>query len=507
MRMNILAKWYLQKVKGLNLPKDLIKYSIKKHHDKIAVIDGDRQATYGELYERAVRLSNILTSLGIGKGDKLGVLLYNCQEYFEIRIASYLTGIVLVPIIWDMPVEDIIFILNDCEVKSLIYHPEILEDELEKVKQKTSVKNYIPVPYEGLMVNKPGIEPHVDIKFEDLASINFSSGSTGRPKGIMLTHGNWVSSFYNYLLNSPRARTDNMVFMHLLPLSTAGGTSFLPMFMLGAKNILTKKIDPARAVELIEKYSVNAFFTSSSLFIDLLDHCKNEKKKPDLFRIIVGTETLPKAKFVEAIEYFGPVIQRGYGMAEVLPPLTLLNSDDYMNNDTVDERNISSVGKALLGVKLEAAKDTGKLVIKSSTVSKGYWNQDVINARMYKDGSFFSNDFGYCGKDGYWYVTGREEDIVKDDGGKKYFVYQIEEILHENPAVLLACVFKGGDGKITASVSLRRGQKNIDSESLREFCAARLVSEGLPVPDLFKIVQEIPVRATGKIDRKKIKGS
>ncbi len=513
--INRLAKFYLQKIMGLALPKDVIKYSVNKNRDKIAVIGQERQITYGELYNRAMKLANALTGLGLNKGDKLGVVLYNCQEYFEIRIASYFTGIVLVPIIWDMALEDVIFILNDCGVKCLIYHLEILGDALEKIKQKTAVKKYIIAPYDDLLSGANSVEPKFNIESGNLASINFSSGSTGRPKGIMLTQGNWANSFYNYLLNSPRARTHKMVFLHILPLSTAGGTTFLPMFLLGAENILIKKFDPARVVKLIEEYGINTFFASPSLFIDLLDYCKNENKKPNLFRIIIGTEAMPKAKFREAIDYFGPIIQRGYGMAEVLPPLTLLNSDDYMNDSAVDERKISSVGKALLGIKLEAVDEngsvnapgvTGKLAIKSGTVSKGYWRQEELNATMYKDGSFLSNDLGYSDKDGYWHILGREEDIVKTDGGKIYFASQIEEALHENPAVLLACVFRGENERISASVSLRRGRKNAGSEDLRNFCEARFGREALPAPDIFRIVSEMPVRATGKIDRKKIKG-
>jgi acyl-CoA synthetase (AMP-forming)/AMP-acid ligase II len=502
-----LAKFYLQKIRGLILPRDIINYSVNKHHEKIAVIDQERQITYGELYKRSMKLANAIMGLGLNKDDKLGVLLYNCQEYFEIRIAAYFTGIVLVPIIWDMALEDVIFILNDCDVKCLIYHSEILGDNLEKVKQKTAVKNYVPAPYDDLLLDINFDEPKVDIKSSDLASINFSSGSTGRPKGVMLTHGTWANSFYNYLLNSPETRTHKMVFMHFLSLSTAGGTSFLPTFVLGAKNILVKKIDPAHAIRLIKKYGVNTFFASPSLFIDFLDYCKNENKKPDLFRIIAGTEAMPKSKFKEAIDYFGSVIQRGYGMVEVLPPLTLLSPCDM---------KLASVGRALTGVEIKAVdKDgdelapdkIGRIVIKSSTISKGYWQQPELNAKAYRGGAFFSNDLGWKDEEGYWYVLGREEDIIKEDCGKKCFASQIEDVLHEHPAVLLACVFKGEKGLIVASVSLRRGWQNVTTWDLRKFCEDRLVRNGFPMPDIFIVLPNMPMRATGKIDRKKIRES
>jgi long-chain acyl-CoA synthetase len=216
---------------------------------------------------------------------------------------------------------------------------------------------------------------------------------------------------------------------------------------------------------------------------------------------------MPKAKLKEAIDYFGPIIQRGYGMVEVLPPLTLLFSRD---------RKLSSVGRAVTGVEMKAVDEAGdgvapgkigKIVIKSSTISNGYWQRPELNRKAYRGGAFFSNDLGCADEAGYWYILGREEDIVKEAGGKKYFASQIEDVLHEHTAVLLACVFKNENGRIVASVSLRRGQQSFNSETLSSFCKTRLAIEGLPVPDIFRIVAEMPVRATGKIDRKKIRGS
>lgn len=506
---NCLTKFYLQKIRRLILPRDLIQYAAKKHAAKIAAVDGEREITYGRLYERAKKFANTLIGLGIYKDGKLAVLLYNCQEYFEIRIAAYLTGIVLVPIIWDMEPKDIISILNGCDVKALIYDPEISMD-ISTIKEKTHVKHFIEiVSYEELLQKSIPIDPKVKISADDLASINFSSGTTGRPKGIMLTHGNWTASFYNYLLNSPRAQRSHPTILHTLSSSTAGGTGFLPMFFIGAKNILLKKFDPQQTLSLILKREINSFFTSSSLFIQLLDYCKQETintSSLSLFGIVVGTEQLPQAKFKEAIEFFGPIIQRGYGMAEALPPLTLLRSKDYLlkgpvRGDILDEAKLLSVGRPLKGVRIKIVD--GRIAVQSAAVSAGYWNNPELTREHYKDGWFHTNDFGYFDQDGYLYVLGRKEDILMRDNNGLIFAGQLEEALHRHPAVLQACAFRTGESKIVACVSLKQGSKNITSDELVKFCADKLPKSALP--DTVVILHELPLRATGKLDKTRIK--
>lgn len=503
---------YLQKIKKLVLPRDLIRYAVKKHYGKTAVIDGEREISYGGLYERAKKLSNALLKIGMDKGDKLGVLLYNSQEYFEIRIATYLTGIVLVPIVWDMELDNIIFILNDCQVKTLIYHPEILQENIETVKERTQVQNFISLPYEDFISKATAAEPNVKLKRTDLASINFSSGTTGRPKGIVLLEKSWMSSFYNYILNSPRARVGKRVILHILSFATAGSTAFLPSFFLGAKNIILNRFDVEKAISAILRYKVNSIFVSPSLFICMLDYCKSKIfKLPSLNAIVIGTEAMPQEKFKEAIEFFGPIIQRGYGMAEVLPPLCLLCSRDYIHNGKLNADRLLSAGRALTGVRIKVidkegrqlpSSKIGRIVLKSATLSQGYWHNPQLSQRHYKDDFFYSDDFGYIDEQGYLYILGRKEDIIKEDKEGIIFACEIEEVLHKHPKVLETYVFESS-AKIVACVSLKGDSKDVTSEKLIKFCQERLEKD--KVPHVVTILPELPKNASGKLDRIRIR--
>lgn len=511
-----LAYFYFKKIRKMSLPRDVIRFAVEKNYHKIAAVDRGREISYGKLYERAKKLANALSALKINKGDKLAVLIYNCQEYFEIRIAAYITGIVLVPLIWDLDLETAIFILNDCRVKALIYHPGILGKDIEIIKERTGINNFIPISsekekgsYEQLLAGGSDNEFKIELLPGDLASINFSSGTTGRPKGVMLTHDNWMASFYNYIANSPKLHKDNLTLLHILSFSTAGGTAFLPALMRGAKNIMIQKFSEQEASSLILKYQVNAFFTSPSFFLSLMDYCKINQISFSLLGIMVGTEAMPQEKFKEAIEFFGPIIQQGYGMVEILPPLTLLCSKDYLSNKKLDSAKLLSVGRVLKGVAIDILDESneplppgriGRIVLKSCTLSRGYWQRPELTAKAYRDGFFFSNDFGYLDESGYLYLLGRREDIIKKETGNIIFARQIEEILHKHPQVLMVNVFRNQEGKIIAFVSLKTGAENLGSQELLKFCADPS-GKGIR-PDTIIILNKMPINASGKIDRK-----
>lgn len=514
---NILTYTYLRHIKGIRLPKELILFALKRYEKLTAIIDGNNEITYGQLYQRSTKLANALLASGIKKGEKLGLLIYNCPEYFEIRIATYLTGIVLVPLSRDLSMEDLIVIANDCGITSLICHPEILSTDLEKLTTATRIKTVIPITEDNegygsfLQKGKEGL-PTMDISPEDLASINFSSGTTGRPKGIMLTHANWMKSFYNYLLNAQTSMKTNFTFLHIIPLATAGSTAVLPCMAKGARNIITNDFNAKKVVSLIKKYKVARIFLPSSWFINFLIHCKkNHLHFDSLEGIIVGTAPLAGEKLKEGIEHFGPIIEVGYGMAEILPPLFLLNRSQYMKDGKIQNHVLSSVGKQLKGVDVKIVdkdmiecprNEIGKIALKCPTISQGYFNNPELTAIHYQDDWFCSNDYGYLDEKGYLFIMGRAQDILLETNSSINFSRQPEEILHQHPNVKEACIVDSYQ-TLTALISLKEATRIVTETELKDFCKNKL-PESL-IPDKIIFCDELPTKTTGKWDIEGIK--
>ncbi|MBT4166165.1 acyl--CoA ligase [archaeon] len=511
-----LYKTYLKKIRGLSLPRDLIDYAVKINYNKVVVSNEGEKMTYGEIYKNSLKLVNSFLKIGIKKGDKVGVMIYNCKEYFEIKIASYMLGIVLVPIMSDLNTEDIVFILKNSNVKVFVYDSDILRTKIKRIKKETFVEKFVFVTklkkkdsYDSFLSKGEIKKINVKLNSEDLSMIGFSSGTTGKAKGICFDQKIWVNSFYNYFMSPSKMKMDKLRVLHILPLGAAGGTAFLPFFFLGTENYFLEKFDASEAVSKIVKNDIGIIFVSPSYLMEIIDYCNLESISLNLRRVIVGTEPISKEKFKQAIDFFGPVVVQGYGMAEVLPPLSLLSAEDYIVNGRLQEDKLLSVGRCLKGVKVKILNEKnkevvfgklGRIILKSSTISKGYWNNYDLTRNYYRRDWFFSDDFGYLDKEGYIYVYGRKEDILKKNGGEVIFKRPIEEVVHQYPGVLEVYLFCDSSKEIICYVSLKNGF-SIKNEELINFCNKRLEKDFLPKKF---VIGKIPKRINGKIDRVKI---
>ncbi len=258
-------------------------------------------------------------------------------------------------------------------------------------------------------------------------------------------------------------------------------------------------------VDKIIKLNLNTIFISPSYLYLILDYCKKNNIRLHLKNIIIGTEKISKEKFKEAIEFFGPIIQEGYGMAEILPPLTLIGSKDYIKNNKINKTLLYSAGKSLSGVKIKITPDKrfkkiGRIAVKSKTISKSYLNNPELNREHYKNNWFYSNDYGYINNKSYLHVLGREEDIIKKNG-KFIFRTEIEEILYKNKNILTCYVIQLNE-KIIAFVSLKNQSNKLKSEEIIGFFRKKINKDF--VPEKIIILKEMPLNASGKIDRVKL---
>ena len=505
--INNLKVFYLQKIKELKVPRDLIFESIRRNKHKTCVIEENKSYDYEYFLKKGEKLAQGLYNLGLKKGDRLGILIYNSKEYFEIRIACYLTGIVVVPIVFDFDIKDIVFISNDCDIKCLIYDKDILKNNIKILKKETKIDNYLDVceDYKHLIEKSEQIKKLPEINENDPASINFSSGTTGRPKGILLSQKSWMNSFYNYVLNSPKINKQNIRFLHILSLATAGGCSFLPLFFIGSENIFLKKYNTKEAINNILKHEVNSLFISPSYLYLIMDYCKRNKINLKLNNIVIGTEKISFEKFKQAIQFFGNIVQLGYGMAEILPPLTLICSKDYIKNGKLEEKYLYSVGKSVDGVKIKIIKDNrfekiGRIAINSRSISLSYFNNQSLSDKYYKNNWFISEDFGYLDNEGYLHVLGREQDII-NMSNKPIFRSSIEKIFYKDPKVL-QCLVLMKEEKIYAIVALKQGQEMSEKE-LKDFFKVHDKCINL---EKIMISKQLPINASGKMDIKKIRG-
>jgi fatty-acyl-CoA synthase len=276
-----------------------------------------------------------------------------------------------------------------------------------------------------------------------------------------------------------------------------------------------------KALELMDSGRVSAAFLTPSMVIDLLD--VPELERYDLSRvesIIYGTSIMPVPKLDEAIRRIGPVFVGGYGMAEVLPPVTVLYREEHGSSaEPAGIKTLSSVGRPVLGVQVQVTDpggqplgvfEVGEIEIRSPAVTRGYWG-DVARTRAAKhDGWFRSGDVGYLDDDHRLHVLSRKADVLSWNDCAVY-PRHIEEACSLHPAVKEACAVQAeSNSPIVVAVSLR---SNIDHPPSEDDLDGQLhdlvdqhLQESVKVDDIM-VFDEIPRSVQGKVLHREVRGA
>ena len=209
--------------------------------NNVALIQGDRTQTWGQLYERSCKVANALKAAGVGSQDRVAFLDKNGIDHFEVFYACGLLNAVSVDINWRLAAPEVAYIVNDSQAKVLIVGPDFvpildaIADDISGVKTIVVIGGHAKFPsYEDFSNSGATTDPGTGSAPEDVAFQLYSSGTTGRPKGVMLTNNNFFALI-------PFAAeiwkfTDRTVNMVAMPLFHIGGGGWATAGMaLGAK--------------------------------------------------------------------------------------------------------------------------------------------------------------------------------------------------------------------------------------------------------------------------------
>ncbi|MFH1248687.1 MAG: class I adenylate-forming enzyme family protein [archaeon] len=514
------------------LPKELIRRSALKYKENTAFVCNKKRVSYYEFNLNVNKLGNALFKSGLSKGDHIGVLLPNCIEFIESRFACYKSGMVFVPInIRMFNFDSIIKLLAHSKCSAAIIY-ESFRNEIELLRKSLpKIKIFIFVTeelgdyerYIDFIKKGSSEEPKVNLNEREITAICYSSGTTGDPKGIISTHRNWMYSLHNLYTNSDTGITEKDTMLHLTPLTHATSIFLLPFFMKGSKQVIMEQYNPKEIINTIKKEKVTATFLVPPMMLGLL----KETYKPwflfnnyilrnnyfeTLNTMIYGSAPISINHLKRCIKRFGMILEQGYGMAEAFPPLANLKRGEHRTKNEEDQRRLFSTGKVVKGVKIKIINnkgkeakplETGKIIIKSKTVTIGYLKQEALTRRVYKRGWFYSNDMGFFDEEGYLYILGRIDDIIIKRGLNVH-PKQIEDLLYSHPLVEECCVFGIPDlrfGEEIAAAIIKKGE--VSEQEILDFCRENI--NPFLVPKLIEFHNTIPRNSNGKIDRNSLK--
>ena len=480
-----------------------------RHPDRPCLVWGDETITYAELDRRAGRTAAGLARLGIGRGDVVALLLYNCPEFLEAMVAAARLGAIVMPLNWRLAGEEVAYIASHAGARLVISEPELqpLADAARQGLPGSPAVGVGGAPpgwtaFEALREAGDG-PPPAEVAPDDVHRLMYTSGTTARPKGVMITHANLYWKNVAHVVEFGMTGADR-------------GLACGPLYHVGALDLTTttllyaggtveihRKFEADRALDALEGRGISTVWLAPSMVNQILAHPSLERRDLSGVRLIIdGGEKMP----LPLIERLGRAFPRAwfadaYGLTETV------SGDTFLDKRMTVEK-IGSVGKPCLHLEVAIWDDEdrpvppgalGEIALRGPKVFKGYWRDPEATARAFRGGWFHTGDIGYLDAEGFLYIVDRKKDLIIS-GGENIASPEVERVLYEHPAVLEAAVVGCPDprwGEVPVAFVVRRAGAGATEEELRELCRAQLAR--FKVPRAVHFVDALPRNPSGKV--------
>jgi len=498
----------------------------KKNPTKMAVKDWcDKAWTYSELDIRTNKLANGLLNMGLGKGDRVAVMLYNCSEFVEVYCAFAKAGLVVTPVSWRYVGREIEYVVDNSDAKAMIVYEDFVNtiNQIRPRFDKICSKNYIVVGdtrpedytnYEDLIANSPDQNPNVKIDSKDTWAQIYTSGTTGFPKGVVRSHESYVAFF---LINAVEfGFSEKDCGMIIMPLFHVNSTFYGLLFLyIGASLFVSrdKGFDPVELLSIVNREKITFISlipTHYSLILEIPEETRRRFNTSSLRKLLCSSAPVRSKIKRGILECFpGVELYEAYGSTEA-GLVTILKPEDQL-------RKIGSMGRECLGVDVIKLLDEDGREVEVGEIGELYSKGQMMFDEYYKmpkktkvsiKGEFFSaGDLVKRDEEGYYYIVDRKDNMIIT-GGEHVCPSEVEEIVSRHPKVRDVAVVGLPDDKwgeaVTAVVVLKNGE-NATEEEIIEWCKGKITGYKKPKRVVFIDYCEIPRAATGKILHRKLR--
>ncbi|MET4782376.1 long-chain fatty acid--CoA ligase [Glaciihabitans sp. UYNi722] len=496
----------------------ILKESADRLPDKTAVVVGDKQFTYSELWDQARGYAGALRAQGVKPGDPVAILIPNVTDFPRAYYGILSLGGIVVPIHALLKADEIEYVLRDSGATLLICAAPLLAEGAKGGAQAGIPVLSVLAPeqvgdilqLEKLAAEADPIDTYVPRQPDDTATILYTSGTTGKPKGAEGTHFALIEQTNTLLLNTFDLRSDDVILGCLPLFHTFGQTCTLNTgFRVGAKIVMLPKFDGESALRSLIDNECTIMMGVPTMYIALLEAAKKTSDRPKLRYAISGGSSLPLAVIERFRAEFGVEIYEGYGLTETSPVASF--------NHVGRPPRAGSIGQAIWGVDVEIARadvedaielqpvgELGEIVIRGHNLMKGYLNLPDESAKAVVDGWFRTGDLGTKDEDGFLWIVDRKKDMILRNG---YNIYprEVEEVLIGHPSVSSAAVFgvahETHGQEIMACIVLSPGVE-VDGATLADYAKEKLAA--YKYPRRVEIVEILPLGPSGKVLKREL---
>jgi fatty-acyl-CoA synthase len=425
--------------------------------EKIATImaGSGESLTYGELYERSIRLARYLHTEGLRPGDVVAIFMENNIRYHEVYWAVVRSGMYICAVNRYLTTDEVGYIVNDSGAKAIVTSAALSDVATALVQQIDACPIRLavdgPVPgysaYEEIIAKQP-TEPLENELLGDF--MNYSSGTTGRPKGIKrpLTGSSFAEeSMLATLVKQLYAIDPQSTYLSPAPLYHAAPLGFTAcVHALGGTNVIMEKFDAAESLRLVEKHRITHSQWVPTMFVRMLKLDEQERVGHDLSShkvAIHAAAPCPVDVKRQMIDWWGPIIFEYYGGTEI-NGMTFCNSEEWLAHP-------GTVGRSILGVLHICGEDGSELPVGETGMI--YFEREEMPFQYHGDPEKTEaakhpqhplwtklGDVGYVDEDGYLHLTDRESFMIIS-GGVNIYPQEIEDCIVMHPRVADVAVF------------------------------------------------------------------
>jgi len=496
---------------------DSLLSSVRKYPNKTAIVFEDRRFTYLEFNERVNRAANGLLALGLRKGDRVALLMGNCNEMAEMLMAVGKCGMVAVPVNFRFSASEVEYVVKKPRCRAMVVAQEYADLVNQVRKNLADVEFFVAVgateptdmgDYEQLLAASSPDEPNIAVDDDDPWFIGFTSGTTGFPKGAILTHGGRTMPALYIAIEYGLRDTD--VDLVVMPLFHSNGFSFTHMgLMLGNTVVIMRHFDPEEVLRAIDEHKLSYVSMVPTMYTRILALPDEVRAKYDTtsMRVLISSSAPLMTRTKEDILKCFPAAQLNefYGSTEAGIVTNLKPRDQT--------RKTRCVGQPVFGIQVKVLNAQGHEVTPGEVGElyslgpcfQGYDGMPEATAKAFRNGWFTAGDLARVDDEGYIYIVDRRTDLILS-GGENVYPAEVEDVLVRHPKIAELAIIGIPHpiwGESVHAVAVAKEAEQISLEEIEEFCKGRLA--GYKRPRSLELVRALPKTATGKVLRRQLK--
>lgn len=497
-----------------------------------AVFYFDATLTYADIDRFSDRLAGHLAQKGVGRGDRVAIILQNVPQFVIASVAAWKLGAIVVSLNPMYRTPELRKLFKDCEPKAVICHDDQWDnvfpaaDSIDPALVFWASASEFQTRNDGRVLPVQGTAPQAHalmtvfagnapappvpvLTAQDIGLLLYTSGTTGIPKGAMLTHRNLVANALvcrdHFELNSTSRIFGVAPLFHI----TGFEIQMIAAFVAGGAMVLTYRFRPQVALDAFLEWRPTFIVGAITAFIALMNQPNATSHHFESFvHIYSGGAPIAPSVIDAFAERFGRAIRSSYGMTELTAASHLAPNVGKIPVDP--QSGALSIGKPTPGVDVIVVDDErrplgpgehGEVVVRGPGVMAGYWRKPTETDEVLTNGWLHSGDVGFFDGNGWFYLVDRKKDMISASGFKVW-PREVEDVIYAFPGVREAAVVGAADSyrgeTVVAFVSAQPGAV-IDVAALTRFCRERLAAYKCPAN--VRVLDDLPKTESGKITR------